>query len=153
MTVGIVLALRFLLYRTTYGLALRAVYESPSAAKYMGVNPSQIVFWAFIIVSLIGGVAGYLLLATDQQVTPYFGLWATFKGLIAMMLGGIGSITGAVIGGVVLGIIEAHTQWYLGNVFRDFSTYLVLFLVLIIRPGGFFGKTLRERQNLASKRV
>ena len=109
-TILMVVGIRLLLYRTTFGLALRAVSESSDAAKYMGINPSRITFLAFILVSLIGGVAGYLLLATDQQVTPYFGLWVTFKGLIAMMLGGMGSIPGAIIGGLVLGIIETQTQ-------------------------------------------
>jgi len=148
-----VVGIRLLLYRTAFGLALRAVSESPDAAKYMGVNPSRIIFWAFILVSLIGGVAGYLLLATDQQVTPYFGLWVTFKGLIAMMLGGMGSISGAVIGGLVLGIIETQTQWYLGNAFKDMSAYFVMFLVLVLRPGGLLGQGIVERHDLAFRRV
>lgn len=148
-----VLAIRLLLYRTRFGLALRAVSENPQAARYMGVSPGQVTFWAFVLVSLIGGVAGYLLLATDQQVTPYFGLWATFKGLIAMMLGGMGSIPGAVVGGLVLGVIEAHSQWYLGNAFKDLSAYLVLSLVLVVRPGGLLGQGLAERQAMATRRV
>jgi branched-chain amino acid transport system permease protein len=152
-TILMVVGIRLLLYRTTFGLALRAVSESSDAAKYMGINPSRITFWAFILVSLIGGVAGYLLLATDQQVTPYFGLWVTFKGLIAMMLGGMGSIPGAIIGGLVLGIIETQTQWYLGNAFKDMSAYLVLFLALVLRPGGLLGQGIVERQDLAFRRV
>ena len=151
--VVVVVAIRLLLYRTTFGLALRAVSESPDSARYMGVDPGRITFWAFVLVSFVGGTAGYLLLATDQQVTPYFGLWATFKGLIAMMLGGMGSIPGAVVGGLALGVIEAQTQWYLGNAFKDLSAYLVLFLVLILRPGGLMGQGLAERQALAYRRV
>ena len=152
-TILMVVGIRLLLYRTTFGLALRAVSESSDAAKYMGINPSRITFWAFILVSLIGGVAGYLLLATDQQVTPYFGLWVTFKGLIAMMLGGMGSIPGAIIGGLVLGIIETQTQWYRGNAFKDMSAYVVLFLALVLRPGGLLGQGIAERQDLAFRRV
>ena len=151
--VVVMIAIRLLLYRTRFGLALRAVSENPEAARYMGVNPDQVTFWAFVLVSLIGGVAGYLLLATDQQVTPYFGLWATFKGLIAMMLGGMGSIPGAVIGGLILGIVEAQSQWYLGNAFKDLSVYLVLFLVLIVRPGGLLGQGIAERATMAFRRV
>ena len=74
-------------------------------------------------------MAGFLLLSTDQQITPHFGLWATLKGLTAMMLGGMGSLVGAVLGGLAMGIIEAQTQWYLGNEYRDLSVYLVLFLM------------------------
>jgi branched-subunit amino acid ABC-type transport system permease component len=98
-------------------------------------------------------VTGFLILATDQQVTPYFGLWATFKGLIAMMLGGMGSLPGAVLGGLLLGIVEAQSLWYLGNDYRDLSAYLLLFLILIIRPGGILGHALSERERAAFRRV
>ncbi|MDE2791868.1 MAG: branched-chain amino acid ABC transporter permease [Paracoccaceae bacterium] len=145
--------LRLLLYRTRFGLALRAVSESSEAAVYMGISPVRITFWAFVFASFIGGVAGYLLLAADQQVTPYFGLWATFKGLIAMMLGGLGSIPGAIVGGLLLGVIEAHTQWYLGNAVKDLTAYLVLFLVLVLRPGGLLGQGIVERHAQAFRRI
>ena len=152
--VAIVLVLlRLLLFRTRFGLALRAVSDDPAAAAYMGIRPGRITFRAFMLASLIGGVAGYLLLASDQQVTPYFGLWATFKGLIAMMLGGMGSFRGAVVGGLLLGIIEAQTQWYLGNAFKDLSAYLVLFLFLILRPGGLLGQGIVERETQAFRRI
>ncbi len=152
--VAIVLVLlRLLLFRTRFGLALRAVSEDPAAAAYMGIRPSHITFRAFMLASLIGGVAGYLLLASDQQVTPYFGLWATFKGLIAMMLGGMGSFRGAVVGGLLLGVIEAQTQWYLGNAFKDLGAYLVLFMVLVLRPGGLLGQGIVERETQALRRI
>ncbi len=151
--VFVLIMLRILLYRTRFGLALRAVSENPEAAVYMGISPARITFWAFGLASLIGGVAGYLLLAADQQVTPYFGLWATFKGLIAMMLGGLGSIPGAVVGGLLLGLIEAHAQWYLGNAVKDLSAYLVLFLVLIFRPGGLLGQGIADRYAQAFRRI
>ena len=73
------LGLAFLLYRSRFGLALRAVSESRKTATYMGIDPNKIIFWTFILVSFIGGIAGYLLLATDQQITPNFGLWVTLK--------------------------------------------------------------------------
>ena len=99
-------ALHLLLHRTRYGLALRALSESPRAAAYMGIDTAWVMLCAFALVSLVGGVAGYAILATDEQITPYFGLWATFKGLIAMMLGGMGSLPGAILGGLVLGVVE-----------------------------------------------
>ena len=152
--VAIVLVLlRLLLFRTRFGLALRAVSEDPAAAAYMGIRPNHSTFRAFMLASLIGGVAGYLLLASDQQVTPYFGLWATFKGLIAMMLGGMGSFRGAVVGGLLLGVIEAQTQWYLGNAFKDLGAYLVLFMVLVLRPGGLLGQGIVEREAQALRRI
>jgi branched-subunit amino acid ABC-type transport system permease component len=68
-----------------------------------------------------------------------FGMWATFKGLIAMMLGGLGSIPGAILGGLLLGAIEAHAQWYFGPHIRDLVTFALLFLVLVLRPTGLVG--------------
>jgi branched-subunit amino acid ABC-type transport system permease component len=69
-----------------------------------------------------------------------FGMWATFKGLIAMMIGGLGSTHGAILGGLVLGIVEAHSQWHFGPQVRDLIAYLLLFGCLIVRPGGLLGK-------------
>ncbi|MCH8113329.1 MAG: branched-chain amino acid ABC transporter permease, partial [Proteobacteria bacterium] len=151
--VVLVAVVHTVLYRTRFGLAVRAVSENPLAARFMGINVDAVMFWAFALVSAIGGVTGFLILATDQQVTPYFGLWATFKGLIAMMLGGMGSLPGAILGGLVLGIVEVQSLWYLGNDYKDLSAYFLLFLVLIIRPGGILGHALVEREQAAFRRV
>ena len=146
-------ALHLLLHRTRFGLALRAVSESPAAAAYMGMDTAWIMLCAFALVSLIGGVAGFAILATDEQITPFFGLWATFKGLIAMMLGGMGSLPGAVLGGLLLGVVEAHAQWYLGNQYKDLGAYLLLFAMLVLRPGGILGRRILDREALAVRRV
>ena len=146
-------ALHLLLRHTRFGLALRAVSESPRAAAYMGIDTARVMLCAFALVSLIGGVAGFAILATDEQITPFFGLWATFKGLIAMMLGGMGSLPGAVLGGLLLGVVEAHAQWYLGNEYKDLSAYLLLFAMLVIRPGGILGQRIHGREALAFRRV
>ena len=82
---------------------------------------------AFALASAIGGVAGFLVLAGNQQVTAMFGMWATLKGLIAMMIGGLGSIPGAIVGGLLLGLVEAHAHVLFGPQVRDLSAYLVLF--------------------------
>ena len=145
--------LHLLLHRTRYGLALRAVSKNPTAAKFMGIHTGRVMIFAFVIASAIGGVAGYLIAATDQQVTPFFGLWATFKGLIAMTLGGMGSIPGAIAGGLLLGVIEAHGAWYLGAEYRDLTAYAVLFAFLVFRPGGLFAQRLTLRSQLAARRV
>lgn len=127
------------LYRTRYGLGLRAIIGNPVAAHLVGIDVRRSILIAFAAASAIGGVAGFLVLAVDQQVTPMFGMWATLKGLIAMMIGGLGSIPGAVVGGLVLGVIEAHSQWYFGPHVRDLVAYLVLFGFLVVRPGGLLG--------------
>ena len=146
-------ALHLLLRHTRFGLALRAVSESPRAAAYMGMDTAGVMLCAFALVSLVGGVAGFAILATDEQLTPFFGLWATFKGLIAMMLGGMGSLPGAVLGGLLLGVVEAHAQWYLGNEYKDLSAYLLLFAMLVLRPGGLLGRRIHGREALAFRRV
>ena len=149
----LVIGLHLLLYRTRFGLAIRAVSENPLAARFMGVNTSTVILLAFAVASAIGGAAGYLIAATDGQVTPLFGLWATFKGMIAMMLGGMGSIPGAILGGLLLGVVEAQSTWYLGTEYRDLSAYALLFGFLVFRPGGLLGQSIVNRERLAMRRV
>lgn len=134
--IAIVAALRLLLYRTRFGLGLRAVVDNRTAAHLVGIDVRLMSMLAFALASAIGGAAGYLVLASDQQVTPMFGMWATLKGLVAMMIGGLGSLPGAIVGGLLLGVVEMHSLWYFGPQVRDLSTYFLLFLVLILRPGG-----------------
>ena len=128
------------LYRTRLGLGLRAIIGNPVAAHLVGIDVRRAVLLAFVAASIVGGVAGFLVLAVDQQVTPMFGMWATLKGLIAMMIGGLGSIPGAILGGLLLGVIEAQSQWYFGPQIRDLFAYFVLFGFLILRPGGLLGQ-------------
>lgn len=137
---GLTLGLYLVLYRSRFGLALRAIVDNPVAAHLVGVNVKAALLGAFALASAIGGIAGYLVLATDQQVTPMFGMWATFKGLIAMMIGGLGSIPGAILGGLVLGTVEMHSQWYFGPQCRDLMAYFLLFACLVLRPGGLLGQ-------------
>ena len=91
-----------------------------------------------MLASVTGGLAGYLIAISQQQVTPFFGLWATIKGLIAMIIGGMGSLPGAIVGGLLLGVIEIQANWFLGNEFRELVAYFLLFAFLIFRPGGLF---------------
>ena len=82
-----------------------------------------------------------------------FGLWASFKGLIAMLLGGMGSVPGAILGGLLLGVIETQSVWYLGTEFRDLTAYMVLFVFLVLRPGGLMGQHTVRREQAAYRRV
>jgi branched-subunit amino acid ABC-type transport system permease component len=133
-------AVHLLIYRSHFGLGLRAIINNPVAANLVGINVRSAIVRAFALASAVGGIAGYLVLAADQQVTPMFGMWATFKGLIAMMIGGLGSIPGAILGGLLLGVVEAHSQWYFGPQVRDLFAYLLLFACLVLRPGGLLGE-------------
>ena len=123
-----------ILYRMRFGLAVRAAIDNPVAASLAGINLPRVFVLVFALASAIGGVAGYLIVATHGQVTPMLGMWSTLKGLLAMMLGGLGSLPGAVLGGLALGLIEAHSQWFLGPQARDLVAYLLLFALLAARP-------------------
>ena len=136
---GLAAAVQLILYRTRFGLGLRAIIGNPVAAHLVGINVKMAMLLAFAGASAIGGIAGFLVLAVDQQITPMFGMWATLKGLIAMMIGGLGSIPGAVLGGLLLGVVEAHSQWYFGPQVRDLVAYFVLFAFLVVHPGGLLG--------------
>jgi len=126
--------LHTILYRTRFGLAVRAVIDVPVAAQLVGMNVSSVFVRIFALASAIGGLAGFLIAASHEQVTPMLGMWSTIKGMLAMMLGGLGSLPGAVAGGLVLGLLEAHSQWYFGPQMRDLIAYLLIFVLLALRP-------------------
>jgi branched-chain amino acid transport system permease protein len=123
-----------ILYRSRFGLAVRAVIDAPAAAQLAGINVPRVFMQVFALASAIGGLAGFLIAASHEQVTPMLGMWSTLKGLLAMMLGGLGSLPGAVLGALALGLIEAHSQWLLGPQLRDFVAYLILFILLAMGP-------------------
>jgi branched-chain amino acid transport system permease protein len=127
-----------LLERTRFGLAVRAVVDQPEAARLSGIDVPRILLLVFALASALGGLAGYLIVAAHEQVTPMLGMWSTLKGMIAMMLGGLGSLPGAVIGGLALGLIEAHSQWLAGPQYRDLIAYLILFALLALQPSGLW---------------
>jgi branched-chain amino acid transport system permease protein len=122
------------LYTTRFGTAVRAVIDDTTAAELSGINVPRVLVLVFAIASAIGGLTGFLIVSSQEQVTPMLGMWSTLKGMLAMMLGGLGSLPGAVAGGLALGLIEAHSQWYLGPQFRDLLAYLLLFVLLALRP-------------------
>ena len=133
-TVAVCFLMWKLLYRSRFGVAVRAVIDDPRAAGLSGINVPRILMLVFALASAIGGLAGFLIAGSQEQVTPMLGMWSTLKGMVAMMLGGLGSLPGAVAGGLVLGLVEAHTGWFLGPQLRDFLIYLLLFVLLALRP-------------------
>lgn len=116
------------------GLAWRATADQPTAAQLAGISVKYVHRIAFACACALSGVAAFAVLSLAGQVTPMFGMWMLVKGLVAAMLGGLGSITGVLIGGLLLGVVEAHAQALFGAPGREFSTYALLFFVLIL-PG------------------
>jgi branched-chain amino acid transport system permease protein len=132
-------AVHLILSRSRLGLGIRTVIDNPRAAAIVGVPVERTLTLAFLLASAVGGLAGFLIAATDGQVTPMLGMWATAKGLIAMMLGGLGSLPGALIGGLALGLIETHALALAGPQVRDLTAWLLLFAILAAWPGGLLG--------------
>ena len=140
-TVVACFALHRMLYRSRFGLAVRAVIEQPTAARLVGMDLPGVFVRIFAVASALGAVAGFLIVASSEQVTPMLGMWSTLKGMLAMMLGGLGSLPGAIVGGLALGLIEAHSQWFFGPQIRDLTAYFLLFALLALRPSGLWTTT------------
>jgi len=132
--------LTLLLARTRLGRQIRAVAESPRAARILGVNVDRAIAMAFFLSSALGGAAGVLFGLAFNSISPDVGRGVELKGLAVIILGGMGSIPGAVIAGFALGIIEVFTVAQIGSSFRDVVSFAVLFLVLIARPRGLLGR-------------
>ncbi len=149
----IAVVLEALIRGTRFGLAVRATTDNPAAARALGVHVERVGFIAFAISSAIGGLAMFLIAATDEQVTLHTGMTLTIKGLIAMMIGGMGSLHGAIVGGILLGVVETLAQASLGALGKDFATAGLLFAILVLRPGGLLGQGRAEREAASLRRV
>ena len=132
--------LTLLLARTRLGRQIRAVAESPRAARVLGINVDRVIAAAFFISSALGGAAGVLFGLAFNSISPDVGRSVELKGLAVIILGGMGSIPGAVAAGFALGLIEVFTVARFGSSYRDAVSFGVLFLVLLARPRGLFGQ-------------
>jgi branched-chain amino acid transport system permease protein len=132
--------------RTKMGRAIRAVAENHETAALLGVNVNRVVLVTFIIASSIAGIAGVLDGVKNSNVSPFMGLEVAVKGLVVMLLGGLGNVMGAMVGGLLLGMVEILSAAYIGTTERDFVTFAILILILLYRPSGLFGtRTTEER--------
>lgn len=147
----IMIGLERLVHHSRFGTSLRAIAENPRAARFVGHHVQRSLFTVFVLTSVIGGVAGWLIASSNQQVSAMFGMWATYKGLVAAMLGGLGSMRGALAGGLLLGLVEAYALWLFGPQIRDLTASLLLFFLIVIRPGGLFGQA-QVLQGAAARR-
>ncbi|MBI4636791.1 MAG: branched-chain amino acid ABC transporter permease [Candidatus Rokubacteria bacterium] len=129
-----------LVYKTRLGLATRAVSQQPVAAQLCGIGLRRVNAAVFVITGMVGGVAGALIGSAVGNLSPLLSLALTVKGLVTAVLGGLGSIPGAIVAGLVLGVVEYEALYFFGIGYRDMVTYLLLFVFLIFRPGGLFGR-------------
>jgi branched-chain amino acid transport system permease protein len=142
---GVCLALLVLLLvliqRTNIGLAMRATAQNAKAAALMGINVNSIISPAFLLGGASAAVAGGMVGGYYQLVHPGMGFMLGLKAFAASVLGGIGSLPGALVGGLLVGIIESVAALYIGSNYRDSMAFIILIAVLIIRPAGLFGKS------------
>ena len=131
--------LLFMLYRTRLGLATRAVSQQPAAAQLCGISIEAVNALTFVITGVLGGLAGAMIGAAIGMLSPLLSLPLTVKGLIVTVIGGLGSIPGAIIAGLVVGGLENAFQFFRGVSERDLYVMLLLFCFLVFRPGGLFG--------------
>jgi len=145
--------LHALVNRTKIGTAIRAVAEDQAAASLMGINVNRIISLTFLIGGAMGGAAGVLFGVQYGLINPYTGFIPGLKAFTAAVLGGIGNIPGAMVGGLVLGLLEAFAASYMslltggafGAEYKDIFAFSVLILILIFRPKGLLGEVVRER--------
>ena len=131
--------------KTRMGKAMRAVSEDRAAAQLMGINVNNTISMTFAIGSALAAIAGVLLCSTVPTLQPTTGSMPGIRAFTAAVFGGIGSIPGAMLGGILLGIIETMTKAYLSTQFSDAIVFLVLIIVLLVKPAGLMGKVVQEK--------
>jgi branched-chain amino acid transport system permease protein len=144
-SVVLMIALHLWINRTRTGLALRALAENVDAARLMGINVNRLMSLTLALASAIGCVAGVLVAVSSSLITPRIGSELLLKGFVVIILGGLGSIPGAVAGGILLGVVEVVTVAYLPSLYRDYFSFGLLMLILLLRPAGLAGKQVAER--------
>ena len=141
----IMVGLSLFVKKTKPGRAMQAVSEDRDAAQLMGVNVNATISLTFAIGSGLAAIAGLLLCQTYPTLTPYTGAMPGIKAFVAAVFGGIGSIPGAMVGGILLGIIEIFGKAYISSQVADAIVFAVLIVVLLVKPTGLFGKNIQEK--------
>ncbi|WP_323071729.1 branched-chain amino acid ABC transporter permease [Mycetohabitans endofungorum] len=149
----VMVALLLLVHKTKLGRAMRAVAENPNVASLMGVNPNFVISATFMIGSALAALAGVMIASEYGNVHFYMGFLPGLKAFTAAVLGGIGNLGGAMVGGVLLGLIEQLGAGYIGDFtggvigsnYQDVFAFVVLILVLVLRPSGLLGERVADR--------
>jgi len=142
---ALMLVLMFVLQRTQAGRALRAIAESPKAAWLLGIDVEGLFLATSFVAAALGGAAGVLIGLSFNAITPYMGGPMLPKGIAVIILGGMGDIRGALIGGLFLGFVEVMSVAYGSSDFRDALSFGLLFLILLFRPSGLFGRAAQRK--------
>jgi branched-chain amino acid transport system permease protein len=132
--------LYLLVYRSKHGRAMRAVSHNQETASLMGINVDATISFTFAVGAALAGLGGILYGFAYPQINVFMGIMPGIKSFIAAVLGGIGLVHGAVLGGLVIGVSEVFVSAFLSSSLRDGVIFVILLLVLLFRPNGFFGK-------------
>ena len=141
----IMISLMLFIKKTKAGRAMLAVSEDKGAAQLMGINVNATISLTFAIGSALAAIAGVLLCSAYPALTPYTGSMPGIKAFVAAVFGGIGSIPGAMIGGILLGVIENLSKAYISSQLSDAIVFGVLIVVLLVKPTGILGKNIQEK--------
>ena len=137
------ISLELLIVRTRFGLGVRAIASNPRTASLLGINVDRIFLLVFLISGFLAGIAGFFL-GLKYNVYPTMGN-VGLKAFIASVFGGLGSVPGAIIGAIVIGIVEAMVTGYLNSGLRDMLTFSLLIIILVLKPSGLMGVTVEEK--------
>jgi branched-chain amino acid transport system permease protein len=140
----LMVALNRLIHLTKIGKAMRACAQNKVAANLMGINTNQVIAVTFAIGSALGAVAG-VMVGLREVIEPMMGYYKGVAAFAAAVLGGIGNITGAMLGGIIIGLAEALGAGYINSSYRLAIAYIIMIVVILIRPSGLFGKSTGNR--------
>ena len=144
-TAVLMVILTYIVQKTKTGKAMRAASFDTETAELMGINSDRIISITFGIGSALAAVAGVLVGIYYNSIDPLMGIMPGLKAFVAAVLGGIGILPGAVVGGLILGVVEALVSGFISSTFRDAAAFAILILVLLVRPAGIFGKNTKEK--------
>lgn len=149
-TVALLIGLRFIVMKTRMGLAMRALSLNPTASALMGVNNSVVISFTFGLGSALAAAGGILYASLYPSIEPFMGVLPGLKAFVAAVLGGIGNIPGAALGGLIIGVTEMLVAGYSQRIgipsgYRDGVAFLILILILLFKPSGLLGKVEREK--------
>ncbi len=142
---ALMVALWLFVELTWFGKAIRATSENAEAARALGINTERINYSTVVIASGFAGAAGFLIATLYDQVFAFMGVSIGLKAMVVMMVGGLGNVPGAVLGGLVLGVLESLTTGYISSSYRDAIAFVFLMVVLVLRPQGLLGERLRTK--------
>ncbi len=141
----LMLLLQVVVFRTRIGKAMRAVSFHREAASLMGISTDNVITFTFAVGSALAAAAGVLVALSNPKIDPLMGIMPGIKAFVAAVLGGIGNIPGAVVGGLIMGVAEVMVVGYVSSTFRDAIAFALLIIILLVKPTGLFGTGVAEK--------